>query len=201
MTLSNPELSREARLRRLDELARTGLRRRLTAAEHAEWDALDALKDSDEYNQYTVRLGYCDHCESNGLSEESTQGGRLEIYYRDQWGTVCGNTFTNEAARVACRSLGYQDSVGIYLHQTYGRGDHLRIVLSDVQCSGNEDHLDVCSHRHWADPHPQCTHDEDVSIACLSHIDETSGLPHHGYKARFNNETFNSTGLMRRGRL
>jgi len=34
--------------------------------------------------------------------------GRLEMYYNDTWGTVCGHGFDNNAAQVACYMLGFR---------------------------------------------------------------------------------------------
>lgn len=34
--------------------------------------------------------------------------GLLEVYCNREWGTVCGSNFTQAAAEVACRQLGYQ---------------------------------------------------------------------------------------------
>jgi len=33
--------------------------------------------------------------------------GRLEVYYNNTWGTVCGRNFDNRAAQVACFMLGF----------------------------------------------------------------------------------------------
>ncbi len=41
--------------------------------------------------------------------------GRLELFYDDQWGTVCDDNFSPNDARVACRQLGYDD------YTNYGR--------------------------------------------------------------------------------
>ena len=51
--------------------------------------------------------------QSNGdvrLANEATTGsGRLEIFLKGTWGTICNDGFTKGAALAACRQLGYYD--------------------------------------------------------------------------------------------
>jgi len=37
----------------------------------------------------------------------SSYKGRLEVYHNYAWGTVCDGGFTDAAATVVCRSLGF----------------------------------------------------------------------------------------------
>ncbi len=43
----------------------------------------------------------------------SVEGGRLEIYLRGEWGTVCSHGFGFEDGDVACRQLGFTSATRI----------------------------------------------------------------------------------------
>ena len=47
----------------------------------------------------------------NGTSGSS---GRVEVYYLEQWGTICDDYFGNYDARVICKMLGFSVYVNLY---------------------------------------------------------------------------------------
>ena len=48
--------------------------------------------------------------------------GRVEVYYNDQWGTVCDDDWDLVDASVVCRQLGYTGAIGATTNSFYGRG-------------------------------------------------------------------------------
>jgi len=93
---------------------------------------------------------------------DSRHEGRVEVYYRGTWGTVCDDSFTNAAARVVCYMLGY-GRVGWFIGNRYGAGSGT-IWLDNVQCRGTETDIVYCSHNSWGSHN--CGHSEDVSVSC-----------------------------------
>ena len=96
--------------------------------------------------------------------------GRVELYYKGKWGTVCDDFFTKAAAKVACRMLGLSGGTALCLDRDwcqerntfgYGTGD---ILLDDVKCSGSEASLFDCPHRGIGEHN--CGHSEDVGVRC-----------------------------------
>ena len=108
---------------------------------------------------------------SNGalrlVDTESTQfGGRLEVYYYSEWGTVCDDIWGSSDATVACRQIGF---VGLSDSDSsrFGSGaSSQRIWLDDVACSGLESRLIDCGHAGIGNEN--CGHSEDVGIVCTN---------------------------------
>ena len=105
---------------------------------------------------------------SNGtlrlVNTGSTQfGGRLEVYYNSEWGTVCNDSWGLSDATVACRQMGF---VGVSDSDSslFGSGESSQSIwLADVACSGSESRLIDCSHNSNTS---DCRHSEDVGIVC-----------------------------------
>ncbi len=101
------------------------------------------------------------------VNPRSTQfGGRLEVYYNNEWGTVCDDGWDSSDATVACRQMGF---VGVSDSDSsrFGSGvSSQSIWLDDVSCNGSESQLIDCSHAGIG--FHNCTHSEDVRIVCTN---------------------------------
>ena len=94
--------------------------------------------------------------------------GRVEIYYRGSWGTVCDDNWGIKDAGVVCRQLGYSSTaVSAPQSARFGQGSG-KIWLDDVQCQGNETSIVNCRHRPWGVHN--CGHNEDASVICSSKL-------------------------------
>lgn len=90
--------------------------------------------------------------------------GRVEIFIDGQWGTVCDDGWGLPAAAVVCRQLGFPHAVRAAKKAEFGQGSSLRILLDDVQCSGQERTLLECSHADVGTHN--CSHEEDAGVEC-----------------------------------
>ncbi|XP_023560196.1 neurotrypsin isoform X2 [Octodon degus] len=117
----------------------------------------------------------CNHKEDAGVSctpltdgvirlagGKGSQEGRLEVYYRGQWGTVCDDGWTELNTYMACRQLGFK--YGKQVSPNHFEESPGPIWLDDVSCSGKETSFLQCSRRQWGKH--DCSHREDVGIAC-----------------------------------
>ncbi|XP_040093333.1 neurotrypsin isoform X1 [Oryx dammah] len=117
----------------------------------------------------------CDHKEDAGVSctpptdgvirlagGEGGHEGRLEVYHRGQWGTVCNDGWTDLNTYVVCRQLGFK--YGKQASANHFRESMGPIWLDGVSCSGKEASFLQCSRRPWGSH--DCSHREDVGISC-----------------------------------
>ncbi|XP_066575809.1 lysyl oxidase homolog 3A isoform X6 [Amia ocellicauda] len=89
--------------------------------------------------------------------------GRIEVFYNEEWGTICDDDFSLENALVLCKQLGFISATGWSHSAKYGKGAG-RIWLDNVQCSGSEKSIGDCKSRGWGNS--DCTHDEDAGVVC-----------------------------------
>lgn len=49
--------------------------------------------------------------------------GRVEVFYRGLWGTICGNSFSTPEANLVCHALNFTDgTLCVVYNARYGRG-------------------------------------------------------------------------------
>lgn len=90
--------------------------------------------------------------------------GRVEVFYRGQWGTVCDDEWDLENGNVVCKQMGCSKALSAPQSALFGRGTG-PIWLDNVDCSGQESAIAHCTHNAVGDNN--CGHGEDASVICL----------------------------------
>ncbi|XP_044037975.1 deleted in malignant brain tumors 1 protein-like isoform X2 [Siniperca chuatsi] len=93
--------------------------------------------------------------------------GRVEIYYNNTWGTVCGDGWDQKDAEVVCRELGCRTALSFHFAKT-----PKQIWLSDVDCSGSERSLTECQHGGFGNH--GCSHSKKAVVVCSAILPKPS---------------------------
>uniref|UniRef100_A0A3B1JHZ6 SRCR domain-containing protein n=1 Tax=Astyanax mexicanus TaxID=7994 RepID=A0A3B1JHZ6_ASTMX len=108
----------------------------------------------------------CSHDNDVGLVFSkflSRCAGRMEVFHRGQWGTICGAGANFIAGFVMCKELGCGEPFRID-PAVPGSGP---IWMSHVKCSGSESTLKHCGSLGWGEH--SCNHDIDTELTCSGH--------------------------------
>ncbi|XP_060570318.1 deleted in malignant brain tumors 1 protein-like, partial [Ruditapes philippinarum] len=115
----------------------------------------------------------CGHSEDVGLSCSQVirlvngshqYEGRLEVWNRGQWGTVCDFFFHPLSAAVVCRMLKYPETNPQVFRTAHFGAGQLKMHLHDVGCKGNETSLFQC--KHFIGDRRDCYVTDTVGISC-----------------------------------
>ncbi|XP_040398532.1 deleted in malignant brain tumors 1 protein-like [Cygnus olor] len=90
--------------------------------------------------------------------------GRVEVFYGQQWGTVCGDSWDIRDAEVVCQQLGCGKALSTPASAYFGEGSG-PIWLDDVNCTGTETALSKCETSLWGAHN--CSHGDDAGVVCL----------------------------------
>lgn len=127
--------------------------------------------------QHCVQSGFktstCEHEKDAGVvcaasirvvGGSNSCSGRVEVFYKGQWGTVCDDDWSIANARVVCRQLGCGQELSAPTSAHFGRGEG-PIWLDNVECTGDELALTQCKHPDFGVNN--CGHGEDSGVICL----------------------------------
>uniref|UniRef100_A0A803JPV6 SRCR domain-containing protein n=1 Tax=Xenopus tropicalis TaxID=8364 RepID=A0A803JPV6_XENTR len=89
--------------------------------------------------------------------------GRVEVYYKGKWGTVCDETWDLADANVVCKELGCGSATEAPKAARFHPGDG-PIWLEKVFCNGNEAHLSECGA--VTSRRGVCDHSQDAGVIC-----------------------------------
>uniref|UniRef100_A0A8B9S4S3 SRCR domain-containing protein n=1 Tax=Apteryx owenii TaxID=8824 RepID=A0A8B9S4S3_APTOW len=90
--------------------------------------------------------------------------GRVEVFYGQQWGSICDDGWDIADSEVVCQQLGCGRALSIQDSAYFGEGSD-PIWLDDVNCTGTETALSKCQTSLWGAHN--CRHGEDAGVVCL----------------------------------
>ncbi len=92
--------------------------------------------------------------------------GRVEVFLRGHWGTVCDSVWDFVDAIVMCRQLGYPRAVKGPRSSFFGAGSGPS-WYSSLSCTGREHNLTECSNS-ISNTGSACPHSRDAGAVCSS---------------------------------
>ena len=108
----------------------------------------------------------CSHTTEGALRLVGARGtgrGRVEVYHRGEWGTVCDDGWGITDAHMVCRQLGYSGAISVHGQAFFGEGSG-PIHYDDVACNGSETRLADCSHSGIGIEN--CSHNKNAGVVC-----------------------------------
>uniref|UniRef100_A0A8C3FUK7 SRCR domain-containing protein n=1 Tax=Chrysemys picta bellii TaxID=8478 RepID=A0A8C3FUK7_CHRPI len=100
--------------------------------------------------------------------------GRVEVWYRGSWGTVCDDSWDMADANVVCKQLGCGSAVSAPGEAAFVEGTG-PIWVEKLNCRGTESSLWDCPAKPWGESN--CGHKEDAVVNCSGEKDDGSDHP------------------------
>ncbi|XP_022107542.1 deleted in malignant brain tumors 1 protein-like [Acanthaster planci] len=101
---------------------------------------------------------------SNGTQASN---GRVEVYHRGSWGSVCGAGLGRSEAQVVCRQLGYEGGEPVEQFGFYGSGKE-PVSMWGLECTGEEELVEQCRSIQWYNAQKHvCDRELTAGVTCL----------------------------------
>ncbi|RDD36593.1 Neurogenic locus Notch protein, partial [Trichoplax sp. H2] len=105
--------------------------------------------------------------------------GAVQIFYNNEWGTVCNKGFDTLDGNVICRQLGYRRMLQQLNTSALTSPVTGRIWLAGLTCYGYEVQVTECGHGGFGQT--GCLHDRDVVLRCYDYNECASNPCVNGY--------------------
>ena len=110
----------------------------------------------DDINSYTAPI----RLENSSSSAE----GRVEVFHKGAWGSICDQSWDLNDGHVVCRMMGYSHATNISCCSRYGQGRG-SILLSGLGCTGSENSVFNCKNQKRTNQ--SCNHHtHDAGVRC-----------------------------------
>ena len=93
-----------------------------------------------------------------------TSSGRVELYEKDTWGTICDTDWDIIDAGVVCRQLGFSGAKEAKTGSFFGEPEGPK-YMQGVSCDGSEAKITDCPSHCWDEP--RCNITETAGVVCL----------------------------------
>ncbi|OXB74356.1 UNVERIFIED_CONTAM: hypothetical protein H355_002421, partial [Colinus virginianus] len=144
----------------LDDVSCTGTETDLSKCKASPWGSHNCGHGEDAG---VVCAGFAELLPVRLVNGSSNCSGRVEVFHKQQWGTVCDDSWDLTDAQVVCRQLGCGTATSTPGSPKFGEGTG-QIWLDDVNCAGSETSLTECRAKPWGDHN--CNHAEDAGVEC-----------------------------------
>ncbi|KAJ8036347.1 Neurotrypsin [Holothuria leucospilota] len=142
----------------MDEVSCVGDEERLDQCSFRGWFLHDCVHQEDAGVRCSTEDGGLRLVGGNSLYE-----GRVEVFSRGEWGTICDDSWDDNDASVVCRALGFTNPATAFDGAFYGEGTG-EILLSNIDCDGTERRLEECNQKSGFVNN--CEHSEDAGVRC-----------------------------------
>ena len=93
--------------------------------------------------------------------------GRVQVYHKGEWGTVCGDGWDFNDAKVVCRELGFGPALTARSPEFHGQRNYSVMTwLKNVDCVGTEAVVEDCSYDGWGVE--DCKNYLDARVQCAA---------------------------------
>ncbi|XP_060607116.1 deleted in malignant brain tumors 1 protein-like [Ruditapes philippinarum] len=99
--------------------------------------------------------------------------GRLEVYYKGEWGSVCESYFDQDDADVVCGMI-RNTTIGLINATIHGNNYYGQsqgpVIITDLQCNGTEDEIFFCKSDKWKSGHYCNYYYQNVGVDCNTQV-------------------------------